>query len=149
MRPETIPELIVSIVLAVVAIGSSIALKLEAVTDTTFFAVLASCTGVGGGFFAIRHYFRSQPRLYDIKTEDWQEVHTPVTSTTDVRVTILAKTHKKGKNAKVEFLPDGLHGYATLLYCVNAPNGDIWIHHVPNSFQYPHHVHVCRIKISA
>jgi hypothetical protein len=149
MRPETISELIAAVVLGLVAIGSSIALKLDAVTHTTFFAIVASSTGAVSVVFGIRHYFRSQPRFLNIKREDWKEVRTPVQSSEDVRVTIPAGTHKKGKNAKVEFLPDALHGYDTLLYSVNAPNGDIWIYHVPNSFQYPHHVRICRIKITA
>src|SRR5712691_11497024 len=94
MRPETIPELIVSIVLGVIAVGSAIALKLQAVTHTTFFAIVASSTSAAGVFFAVRHYLRSQPRFLDIKAEDWKEVRTPVESSEDVRVTIPAKTHK-------------------------------------------------------
>ena len=148
MRPETIPELVVSIILGIIAIASSIALKLAAVSHTTFFAILASSTGAASVFFAIRHYRRSQPYFSEITAADWKELRTPVESTEDIRVTIPARTHKKGRHAKVEFLPDALHHYNTLLYAVNAPNGDIWIHHMANSFEHPHHVRVCRVKIS-
>ncbi len=147
MRPETIKELIAIIVWSVLAVSSSIAVKLQWVNHTTFFSVLGCSSGLLTAFFGVRHYFRVRPYIREVVPSGWTQ-DAEISSQRSVRVTIPATDHRKGKFPKVEFLRfSGLHSNIALDYEISK-DGDVTIYHREDSFIPPWKEFVVRITSS-
>ena len=149
MRPETLSELIVVIAWGLLAIGASIAVKLDFFTQTTFFAVIASSSGFMGLLFGIRYYVRSKPFNYKIEKECWILIKKPIDNHKHLYVAIPQTLHKKGRNPRISYSTDSLYNYNKLLYSEIDFKGNIRIYHMPNSFSYPYEVRECNVRITA
>lgn len=153
MKPETLPELITTLIVAAIAVLSSIALKMDWVTHSTFFAVMTCLGAAASAFFGVRHYIRAKPYFFDIKRESWKIISNakkPVGEFThrEVAVVIPEKTHKKGRYPRVEFVPDDLGNYTTTLVYTVSDKGDVSVFHSENSFMWPYAPKLCRVRIS-
>jgi hypothetical protein len=131
MRPETFEELIIVIAWSIIAVISSIAVKLQWVTHTTFFALLGCSSGLLTLFYGIRHYFRIRPYIRRVSTSDWSQDE-EITLWRSVRIMIPEANHRKGKFPKVEFGQNG----EFLCYEISK-DGNITIFHRENSFMPP------------
>lgn len=103
MRPESLFEVFLVIIIVLIAFCSSLVVEFEFIEDVFWFKVVKNCAIFATGFFGLRYWWRSRPYIKEIKESDWKKSES-IKSHADIWVEIPKNEHKKGKNPIVDFI---------------------------------------------